>query len=176
MAAGGVESRRQQLDAAVAHFAALQQFVDPARTGPPLLGMIQALCDDAGLAATLRLVTRPERVEGELTLEGHAHVLEARWTRGAVSADVLYAFRERVAARVPGAHGVFLSLGRFTPGALSSLVQGAAPNFVMLDRDHLAAVLEDHVGFGDLLRLAGRWLQDRNQAFVPADRLLRLTR
>lgn len=170
------ETTRPQLAAAAGHFGTLEHGVDPARVGEALHGAIDALCRDAGLAATLQLLRRPDRLEGELVLDGQPHLLEARWTRGAISADVLYAFRERVLSRQASTRGIFLSLGRFTPGALSSLVLGAAPSFVMLDRDHLAAVLEDRIGFGDLLRLASRWLHDRNQAFVAADRLLRIQR
>jgi|ERR1700686_4331123 hypothetical protein len=69
-------------------------------------------------------------------------LLEAKWTSRPTSKSALSSFQATVESKSAATRGLFISVSGYSSQALAWLVKNQRPAFLMLDGDHLRAVLE----------------------------------
>lgn len=115
---------------------------------------------------------RPFRIEGEqidgsFVLDGQIYLIEAKWHKDALDIKELYTFRTKVDTKSKFTRGLFLSINGFTEPAQRAIIQGQAPNFIMMDGAHLFRVLENNIRLDELLRRLIRICSERGRPYCP---------
>ena len=89
-------------------------------------------------------------IDAAFTLDGTRFLLEAKWEAGPVSFDPIAKLSRRISQRLSGTRGVFLSMSGYTAGALRDVLRGQQPDMLLVDRDHLEAMLSGLFSPADL--------------------------
>jgi Holliday junction resolvase-like predicted endonuclease len=69
------------------------------------------------------------------------YILEAKWLKSKADTGQLAKLQKRVRQRLSGTYGVFVSMEGYTQEALRDLVQGERLELILLDKEHVEAVL-----------------------------------
>jgi Restriction endonuclease len=73
---------------------------------------------------------------------GHTRfILEAKWLKGPVSAEVVAKLHDRIRSRAAGTRGVVLSISGYTKPVLQAASHNKWPEILLLDRTHFEAIL-----------------------------------
>jgi Holliday junction resolvase-like predicted endonuclease len=73
------------------------------------------------------------------------YILEAKWSKTKTDTGQLAKLQKRVRQRLSGTYGVFVSMAGYTPEALSDLGQGERLELILLDKEHIEAVLAGEI-------------------------------
>jgi Holliday junction resolvase-like predicted endonuclease len=73
------------------------------------------------------------------------YILEAKWQQTKADTGQLAKLQKRLRQRLSGTYGVFVSMAGYTPDALTDLVQGDRLELILLDREHIEAVLTGEI-------------------------------
>jgi Restriction endonuclease len=90
-------------------------------------------------------------IDVTFAVESTRFILEAKWEQRPVDFGPIAKLRGRIAQRLAGVTGVFLSMTGYTREALSDMLRGQQPDMILLDRSHLEAVLSGLLSPNDLL-------------------------
>jgi hypothetical protein len=114
--------------------------------------IIARVLEDEGLDPRLRFRPKGEEIDGSFNHGGRVYLLEAKWTKAAIPASELYAFRGKVEGKLVGTIGVFISIGGYSEDAVDALVAGKTLNLILFDGTDFEAVLDPGVGFTRVLQ------------------------
>jgi Holliday junction resolvase-like predicted endonuclease len=84
-------------------------------------------------------------VDVHFSLENLRFILEAKWTKAKADTGQLAKLQKRVRQRLSGTYGVFVSMAGYTPEALADLTQGERLELILLDREHVDAMLAGEI-------------------------------
>ena len=108
-----------------------------------------------------------EEVDGAFEFDGKTYLYEAKWqTRPVTEAD-LSAFGGKVERRLEGTRGVFFNAGQYSPTGVAGFLIGKRPSIVLLDAQHLVAVVEGRITFPELLRNVLSEAAVKRQIYIP---------
>jgi restriction endonuclease Mrr len=93
---------------------------------------------DAGEAFRLK----GEQVDGRFRLHKMTWLLEAKWTRRPTGKAALAPFNATVENKSAATRGLFVSVSGYSSQALAWVKSNQRPAFLMLDGNHLRAVLQ----------------------------------
>jgi hypothetical protein len=113
----------------------------------------QFLADLLGCWGTDRVqakVLGAGEIDVAFTIDGTRFLLEAKWEAGPVSFDPIAKLSRRISQRLSGTRGVSLSMSGYTAGALRDVLRGQQPGMLLVDRDHLEAMLSGLFSPADL--------------------------
>ena len=94
-------------------------------------------------------------------------LLELKWHKARQPASALFQFTGKVAGKLVGTIGLFVSISGYSPDAVDALVVGKSINIVLMDGDDIRAVVHGNVEFEDLLRRKLRAAAEAGTPFVP---------
>lgn len=83
-----------------------------------------------------------EQVDGWFRLHKATWLLEAKWTRKPTSKAALASFKATVESKSPATRGLFISVAGYSAQALEWVKKNQRPVFLMLDGNHVRAVLD----------------------------------
>jgi len=78
-----------------------------------------------------------EQIDGSFRLGHEYFLLEAKWHTEPLTADDVYAFQGKVAGKLSGTKGVFISVSGFTGPTADALVKGKALNVLLFDENDI---------------------------------------
>ncbi|WP_082032463.1 restriction endonuclease [Nocardia vulneris] len=79
------------------------------------------------------------------------YILEAKWSKTKSDTGQLAKLQKRVRQRLSGTYGVFVAMAGYTDEALGDLIQGDRLELILLDREHVEAMLSGAIGPQELL-------------------------
>lgn len=82
-----------------------------------------------------------EQIDGAFEFKNEIYLLEAKWEASKLSAQPLYAFRQKIETKSQFTRGAFFALNGCTDEALDALVTGQQSNFFIVDGFDLMTVL-----------------------------------
>lgn len=135
-----------------AAYAAMEQLDDmtPQRRGQHFNGWIANLLRANGIRAKENLRSNGE-IDVVFSIGDTRYILEAKWQRPKADTGHLAKLQKRVRQRLSGTYGVFVSMEGYTPEALHDLMQGDRLELILLDKEHIEAVLAREISPVDLL-------------------------
>ncbi len=83
-----------------------------------------------------------EQVDGRFRLHKAIWLLEAKWTRKPTSKAALASFKATVESKSPATRGLFISVAGYSAQGLAWAKKNQRPAFLMLDGNHVRAVLD----------------------------------
>jgi len=107
-----------------------------------------------------------EQLDGAIKHDGCYYIVELKWVAGKLEPAQIGSFFYKVEGRF-GARGIVLAMNGFTDGVLETLPKGKELKVLLLDGNHLAAVIFGHYTFRDLLNHAIRYATIHTQIYCP---------
>lgn len=107
-----------------------------------------------------------EQIDGSFALDFEIYLVEAKWWKEPVRADLLMVFREKIAGKSAFTRGMFLAINGFTDEALIAITRGKQPTFFLADGYDLTSVLEMHIDLKTVLRAKQRKLAEDGSVFT----------
>lgn len=95
--------------------------------------------------------------------------MEAKWTKTKADTGQLAKLQKRVRQRLSGTYGVFVSMAGYTPEALSDLGQGERLELILLDKEHIEAVLAGEISPQGLLSKLRDEASFAGRPYAPMD-------
>ncbi|WP_211216197.1 restriction endonuclease [Longispora albida] len=132
------------------------------------------------LAQMLRCYGHPAqsslRAAGEIdvafTVGGVRYVLEAKWEQQKADTGHIAKLQKRVRQRLAGTFGVFVSMSGYSSEALADLAHGERLELLLLDSQHVEAMLAGLVVPQELMGLVHDQAAFRGEAYTPLTALL----
>lgn len=104
-----------------------------------------------------------EQIDGTFILDHEIYLLEAKWEARPVNEAALLTFRGKIEGKSVFTRGLFLSINGFTTEALTAIIRGKQPTFILADGGDLSPVFEQAIRFDDLLRHKVRSLAETGE-------------
>ncbi|MQY21703.1 restriction endonuclease [Nocardia macrotermitis] len=79
------------------------------------------------------------------------YIVEAKWTKTKADTGQLAKLQKRVRQRLSGTYGVFVSMAGYTDEALKDLIHGDRLELLLLDQEHIEALLSEEISPQQLL-------------------------
>lgn len=141
---------------------------DPGARAGALERILNELFTVSGVAPERPFARHGEQVDGWFTHRGVGYEMAARWSAATERAS-LVGFGGKPPGGRPGSVRLLLSVGGFTPGAGQAYT--SAP-VIAMDGGHLAAVLEQRFGLGELLDRMKRHTDQTGHPYLPVGQAL----
>jgi hypothetical protein len=142
------------------------QGYNPQARGRRLNGFIADLLSCWGIKSRAN-----ERSIGEIdvafTIGDVRYILEAKWEKSKADTGELSKLQRRVRQRLSGTYGIFLSMAGYSPDALSEVSLGERLEVLLLDAEHLEALLAGRISPQQLLTLVRDSAAFHGRAFTP---------
>jgi Holliday junction resolvase-like predicted endonuclease len=100
------------------------------------------------------------------------YILEAKWTTAKADTGQLAKLQKRVRQRLAGTCGVFVSMSGYTAEALSDLANGERLEMLLLDGDHVEAMLFGWIEPEDLLSRLRDEASFSGRAYTPMTEII----
>ncbi|KAA8890585.1 restriction endonuclease [Nocardia colli] len=145
-------SAASSLESLQAVYKAMQQLAGqtPQDRGRRFNGWLADLLRDYGIDAR-----ENQRSVGEIdvvfAIGDTRYILEAKWSKSKADTGQLAKLHKRVRQRLSGTYGVFVSMAGYTGEALSDLVHGDRLELILLDSEHIEAMLGGEISPQTLL-------------------------
>jgi hypothetical protein len=107
-----------------------------------------------------------EQIDGAIKHDGFYYIVELKWVADKLDPAQIGAFFYKVDGRF-GARGIVIAMNGFTEGVLETLPKGKELKVLLLDGNHLAAVIFGHYTFRELLNHAIRYATIHTQIYCP---------
>ena len=92
-----------------------------------------------------------EQIDGSFRLGHEYFLLEAKWHSVPLTADDIYGFQGKVAGKLYGTKGIFISMSGFTGPTADALVKGKALNILLFDEIDIKNSLHPRSSFVQVL-------------------------
>lgn len=109
------------------------------------------LLDGEALEPELGPKYRGEQIDISFRFRERFHLLEMKWHSEPIQAGDLYAFRGKLAGKLVGTIGLFLSISGYTTDAVQALAFGKEINILLFDEEDLKHALSEDFSFGQIL-------------------------
>lgn len=133
---------------------------DPQSRGYEFQGFLQDLFDAFGLEPRKPFRVSSEEIDGSFVLDSETYLLEARWRSKPTGKADLVGFQSKVESKSVLSRGLFVSIGRIAPEALSDMRIGKAPRIVVASKKEMEDVLDGIRPLDGLLRAKVRRLME----------------
>ncbi len=137
--------------------------------GRRLVHLIEGVLEGAGLEPRIRIRPNGEEIDGSFLLDGRYYLLEAKWHAGSTPASHLYAFKGKVDGKLAGTVGVFITMGRYSPDAVTALQAGKVLNLILFSAEDFRLVVEGGCSFADAMRRKLRHATEEGSPFLPLE-------
>jgi Holliday junction resolvase-like predicted endonuclease len=152
----------------IAEFNALERLdgVTAQTRGQRFNGLIAETLRSWGIPAVPNLRSAGE-IDVAFAVDDTRYILEAKWEQKKTDTGHLAKLQKRVRQRFAGTYGVFLSMSGYSDEALADLSHGERLEVLLLDREHLVALI-----YGDMSpQSLFHWLHDeaafKGRAYTP---------
>ncbi len=135
--------------------------------GRRLEGLIQFVLRGESLEPRLNIRPSGEELDGSFALDGRIYLLEAKWRGGPTPASDLYAFKGKVDGKLTGTIGVFITMNRYSPDAVSALQVGKVVNLILFSAEDFRSVVEGRLSFADAMRRKLRYAAEVGGPYLP---------
>ena len=126
----------------------------PQRRGQRLNGLLSDMFTAWGHRAASDVNARGN-IDVAVALDGSRYILEAKWEDKPIGTGPIAKLQKRVRQRFGGTIGIFVSMSGYTPDALQDLKDGERLEIILLEREHIEAMLS---GFCQPVELFARML------------------
>lgn len=137
--------------------------------GRQLERLIERVLEDAGLEPRIRIRPNGEEIDGSFALDGRYCLLEAKWQAGPTPASHLYAFKGKVDGKLTGTIGVFITMGRYSPDAVTALQAGKVVNLILFSAEDFRLVVDGGCSFAEAMRRKLRHATEEGSPFLPLE-------
>ena len=104
-----------------------------------------------------------EQIDGSFVHRGTVYLLEAKWEDAPIGATTLHGFQGKVAERLEGTRGIFISYGGFSADGLEAFT---ARKVILMDGSDLYLGLVHGIPLPDIIDLKVRYAVERKVAFA----------
>jgi hypothetical protein len=122
----------------------------------------------SSLDPRLRIRPAGEEIDGSFVHHHRAFLVEAKWTKKAIPASTIYAFKGKVDGKLVGTIGTFISISGYSGDAVDALRVGKALNIVLFNDADVRAAID--VGFDVVLDYKLRAAADTGELMVEYQR------
>ncbi|MFF1471907.1 restriction endonuclease [Streptomyces mirabilis] len=135
-------------------FTALQKEVSPQRRGIAFERFLLRLVRASGLHAELNApISLPRQTDLVASYGTQSYLIEAKWEKNPVSVEVVDSVESRLRRTHPSVVGVIISMSGFSSSCIEEVVRKRGDRaIVLLDRNDIAAVVEDPIKLRWILR------------------------
>jgi len=160
------QAPRKSLAALKAEFLSLHGgSLSPQARGIALEAILGGLGRLAALEVTEAFRVNGEQVDGAVKFDGEHYLIEAKWQEAAAANEPVYQFVGKVEGKMYG-RGLFVSIHGFSANVVQSIVLGKALKTILVDGEDLILVLEEQIGFRDLIDRKVKAAQTRGLIYV----------
>lgn len=131
--------------------------------------VIENVLQLARLEPKIRIRPDGEEIDGSFALDGRYYLLEAKWHAGPTPASHLYAFKGKVDGKLAGTIGVFITMGRYSPDAVTALQAGKVLNLILFSAEDFRLVVGGGCSFAEAMRRKLRHAAQEGSPFLPLE-------
>lgn len=106
------------------------------------------------------------QVDGSITIEGTTYLVELKFTAGQAGVTDIDSLLAKVNTKSDNTMGLMVSMSGYDGGAVKQASFAKSP-LLLLDHNHLYAVLLGSMEFGDVVRRVRRHSSQTGEAFLP---------
>lgn len=125
-----------------------------------------------GLAPRKSFRLTGEQIDGSFQLHAQTLLLEAKWQKKKIDFASLASFAAKVTGKSQWTRGLYLSQSGFTKEGLKAFQSNLTTPIICLDGGELDQILNDKLGFSEVLLLKMRAAGETNRAHIRIDELL----
>jgi hypothetical protein len=138
------------------------------RRGTEFERVLHAMYEVADMEPRSRFRPSGEEIDGSFLYRGRPMLFEAKWTRDAVPASALYAFRGKLDGKLTGTLGLFISIGGFAEDAVDALIAGKSLNLLLFDGEDVRKLAKpDGISIEAAIAFKLRAAAEEGTPFVP---------
>ncbi len=93
-----------------------------------------------------------EQIDGSFELESQLYLVEAKWTKGPIGVESLYAFHAKVTSKSSWTRGLFISMSGFTDVGIESFSRGNVTSLIGFDVAILSLTKQFSLRSGNCVR------------------------
>ena len=113
--------------------------------------LIKYLLEAEGLEPVGSFRNVGEQIDGAFSYQGRHFLVEIKWRGNPSGLDAIASLKLKVAGKLAGTLGIFISLNRYSKEALEQLPIGRALDVLLWDGQDIQAILRDDITFRGLL-------------------------
>lgn len=164
----GVRSKLEELNNAFIH---LVSSTEVQQRGYALERLLYSLFElfDLDPRASFRCVG--EQIDGAFTFDGTDYIVEAKWQQDMVGIGQLDAFSGKVGRRLDNTLGLYVAINGYSGDAVKIHSAGRS-SMILIDGNHLMAVLEGRLDLFQLLLRLRRFAAETGQIYLPIHQIL----
>lgn len=144
----------------------------PQERGRRLNGFIAKLLQCWGISGMANIRENGE-IDVAFGMNGRKFILECKWEENPIGTGPIAKLQKRLRQRLGGTTGLFLSMSGFSQEALNELKDGEQLQVLLLQREHLEAMLSGFVPPYELINILVDKASFSGVGFVPLDSLFK---
>ena len=113
-------------------------------------------------------VHKGRQIDGSLTVSGTTYLVELKFTGGQTDTAAIDSFYKKITTKADNTMGVMISMSGYSSVAKQE-ASGERTPMLLLDHNHLYAVLGGIMAFGDLVDRVRRHASQTGEAYLAVD-------
>ncbi len=113
-----------------------------------------------------------EQIDGAFTFDPNDFILEAKWEKTPLPRGPLDIFQAKVQGKLDNTLGLFISINGFSEEAIQTYSPSSRKLALLMDGNHLNAVIDGRVPLPELLRRIRRHASQTGEVYLPMEDIM----